>query len=114
MKLEVLEREGTNAWIRLEGRLDLKGVEEIELAFTVKAGRAGKPVVVDLGAVSFVGSLAIGMFVSAARTLGRSGFRMVLFGATPHVDEVLRIAGLEQVATLVATEDEARAAVANG
>ncbi len=112
MKLDVLERGETNAWIRLEGRLDLKGVEEIELAFTVKAGRAGKPVVVDLGAVSFVGSLAIGMFVSAARALGLNGFRMVLFGATPHIDEVLRIAGLEQVATIVATEDEARAAVA--
>ena len=112
MRLEVLDRGETNVWIRLEGRLDLKGVEEIELLFTVKAGRAGRPVVVDLRAVSFVGSLAIGMFVAAARTLGLSGFRMVLFGATPHIEEVLGIAGLGQVARIVATEDEARAAIA--
>ena len=111
MRLEVLERGDANVWIRLEGRLDLRGVEEIELLFTVKAGRAGKPVVVDLGAVSFVGSLAIGMFVAAARTLGLNGFRMTFFGATPHIDEVLRIAGIDQVAAIVATEDEARAAL---
>ena len=111
MKLEVLDRGGSIVWIRLEGRLDLKGVEEIELLYTVKAARAGTPVVVDLGAVTFVGSLAIGMFVSAARTLSLRGHGTVLFGATPHVEEVLRIAGLEQVAVLAATEDEARRAI---
>jgi len=112
MKLEVLERGEKCVWIRLEGRLDLKGVEEVELIFTVKAGRAEKPVVVDLRGVTFVGSLAIGMFVSASRTLHLRKSRMVLFGATPHIEEVLRIAGVEQVAAILSTEDEARQDVA--
>jgi len=111
MKLEVLARGDAVAWIRLEGRLDLKGVEEIELLYTVKAARAETPVVVDLRAVTFVGSLAIGMFVSAARTLGLRGHGTVLFGATPHVEEVLRIAGLDQVAILAGTEAEALQAI---
>lgn len=110
MRLEVLDRGESIAWVRLEGRLDLKGVEQIELLYTVKAGRAGKPVVVDLRGVAFVGSLAIGMFVSAARTLGMAGHRTVFLGATEHVEEVLRIAGVDQVAALAATEDEARQA----
>lgn len=111
MKLEVLARGDAVAWIRLEGRLDLKGVEEIDLLYTVKAARSETPVVVDLRAVTFVGSLAIGMFVSAARTLGLRGHGTVLFGATPHVEEVLRIAGLDQVAILAGTEDEALQAI---
>ena len=111
MKLEVLARGDAVAWIRLEGRLDLKGVEDVELLYTVKAARAETPVVVDLRAVTFDGSLAIGMFVSAARTLGLRGHGTVLFGATPHVEEVLRIAGLDQVAILAGTEAEALQAI---
>ena len=110
MKLEIVDRGDAVVWIRLEGRLDLKGVEEVELLYTVKAARAEGPVAVDLGAVTFVGSLAIGMFVSAARTLGLKGHRTVFFGATPHVEEVLRVAGTDQVAAIVSTEDEARLA----
>lgn len=47
MKMEVLERGETVVWIRLEVRLDLKGVEEIELAITVRAWKTARPVVVD-------------------------------------------------------------------
>lgn len=111
MLLEVLDRGSAVTWIRLDGRLDLKGVEQVELSYTVKAARASTPVVVDLRGVTFVGSLAIGMFVSAARTLVLKGHRTVFFGATPHVEEVLRIAGVDQVAGIAATEDEARQAV---
>jgi anti-anti-sigma factor len=107
MKLEVLDRGETNVWIRLEGRLDLKGMEEIELPFTVKASRSEKPVVVDLRGVTFVGSLAIGMFFSAARSLRLRGSHLFLFGATQHIDEVLRTGGVNEVAGLLSTEEEA-------
>jgi anti-sigma B factor antagonist len=112
MKMEVLERGETNVWIHLDGRLDLKGVEEIQLGFTVKASRSDKPVVVDFSGVTFVGSLGIGMLFAAARGIRLRGSRMILFGTVPHVEEVLRNASLDQVAELVATEDEARVAVA--
>ena len=112
MSMEVLERGETNVWIRLGGRLDLKGVQEIELAFTVKASRSEKPVVIDLCGVTFVGSLAIGMFFAAARNLRLRGSRLILFGATPHIDEVLRTGGVNEVADLLPTEEEARRAVA--
>ena len=112
MKMEVLERGDANVWLRLDGRLDLKGVEEVQLGFTVKASRAEKPVLVDFAAVTFVGSLGIGMIFAAARGLRLRGTRMVLFGAEPHIEEVLRNAGLEHVADLVRTEGEALAAIA--
>lgn len=111
MKLEVLERGEESVWIRLDGRLDLKGVEEIELAFTVKASKSEKPVVVDLRGVTFVGSLAIGMLFAGARNLRLRGSRLVLFRATLHVDEVLRMASVHEVADLLSTEDEALQAV---
>ncbi|MFN7986807.1 MAG: STAS domain-containing protein [Thermoanaerobaculia bacterium] len=112
MRLEVLEKGDSNVWIRLEGRLDLKGVEEIELAFTVKAGRSSKPVLVDLAGVTFVGSLGIGMFFATARNVRHRGAILVLYGATPHVEEVLRIGGLGEVAGIASTEEDALRAVA--
>ena len=112
MKMEVLEKGASNVWIRLEGRLDLKGVQEIQLGFTVKASRSEKPVVIDLSGLTFVGSLGIGMLFAAARTVRLRSSRMILFGAEPHIDEILRNASLDQVADLVATEEEALAAIA--
>lgn len=110
MKMEVLEKGDSIVWIRLEGRLDLKGVEEVQLGFTVKASRSERPVVVDLRDVTFVGSLGIGLFVEAARMLHLRKSRLVLFGAMPHVDELLRTAGVNEIAGLLATEAEARGA----
>lgn len=111
MSMEVLDKGDENVWIRLEGRLDLKGVEAVQLGFTVKASRSEKPVAVDLAGVTFVGSLAIGMLFAAARNLRMRGSRLVLFGSAPHIDEVLRNASLDQVAELVAGEDAAKAAL---
>lgn len=111
MKLEVLERGETSVWIRLEGRLDLKGIEEIEFAFTVRAARSEKPVLVDLSGVTFVGSLGIGMFFAAARSVRLRGTVLVLYGATPHVEEVLRVGGVGEVAGIVSAEEDALRAV---
>ena len=110
MRMEVLNTDEAFVLIRLDGRLDLKGVEEIQLSFTVNASRSEKPVLVDLGSVTFVGSLAIGMLFASARNLHLRGSRMTLFGATPHIEEVLRTASVNLVAGLVATEGEARQA----
>lgn len=111
MRLEVLERGDDRVWIRLEGRLDLKGVQEIELAFTVKAGRAEKPVLVDLADVTFVGSLGIGMFFAAARNVRLRGTNLVFYGATPHIEEVLRVGGVGEVAGIASSEEDALRAV---
>jgi len=110
MKMDVREQGDANLWIRLEGRLDLKGVEEIQLGFTVKASRSEKPVVVDLREVTFVGSLGIALLIEAARKLHLRHSRLVLFGAKANIDELLRTAGVPEIAALVGTEDEARAA----
>ncbi len=111
MKMEVLEKGESNVWIRLEGRLDLKGVEEVQLGFTVRASRSEKPVVVDLRDVTFVGSLGIALFIEVARKLQLRHSRLVLFGAKPHIDDILRTAGVNEIVELMETEDQARAAV---
>ena len=111
MKMEVFEQGETSVWIRLEGRLDLKGVEEIQLGFTVKASRSEKPVVIDLRDVAYVGSLGIALIIEAAKKLRLRRSRLILFGARPHIDELLRTAGVNELAELMATEDDARSAV---
>ncbi len=83
--------------IRLSGRLDTAGVGNGELGFTAMAATASKPVIVDLGEVSFIASLAVRMFISTARAAARKGGKLVLFGANAAVTEIIETMGLDEI-----------------
>ena len=52
------------------------------------------------------------MLIGCAHSLKRAGHKMVLLGAQPLVEEVLRTAGIDRIVPLVGSEEEALAAVA--
>jgi len=110
--MEVLEREDGFTWIRLDGRLDLPGVEKIEKTFLSLAG-PGRPMIVDLSAVTFVGSLGIGMFFQAGKTLKRRKARLVFLSPSAPIEGAFRTVGLTEFATVARSEDDARAAAAS-
>ncbi|CAN7248631.1 STAS domain-containing protein [Phenylobacterium sp. LjRoot225] len=97
--------------IALDGRLDTAGVGRIEMPFSAQVGAAAKPVIVDLTAVSFLASLAVRMFISTGRVLAARGGRMVLFGATPEVAEIIEVMGLGEIIPVVADESAALALI---
>lgn len=58
------------------------------------AAARGGPVVVDLGQVEQLDSSALGVLLAVHRDLGRGGAGLLLRGAGPRVQRVLRISGL--------------------
>lgn len=96
----------------LKGRLDAAGTEQVEAAFTAQVRGAAGDSLVDLSAVSFVGSLGIRMLIAAARGADRAGRRMVIFGAQPAVAEVFQTTALDDLIPVATDEAAALARLA--
>ena len=97
MELVVTEAEGGPLRLALQGRLDAAGADKVEAGFAAVVSGAGRDVVVDLSGVSFVGSLGIRLLISAARTATRRGWRLVVFGVQPQVNEVFGTVSLDDI-----------------
>ena len=82
MQLEMTDL-GNAAKVALHGRLDTPGVDQIETRFTASVVAGGRNALVDLSAVTFVSSMGIRMLLTAARSLGVKGAKMVLVGEQP-------------------------------
>lgn len=95
--------------IALVGRLDSAGVDTVEMQFSAAVVPAGENTIVDLSQLSFLASLGVRMFISTTRALSWKGKKLVLFGATPAVMEIIDTMGFADVVPVVATESEALA-----
>ena len=97
--------------VRLHGRLDSAGVEELELKFFAATAAARKHAVVDLSEVTFLASMAIRMLVMAAKRVVRGGHQLVLLNPTGLVDETLETADLYSLIPVARSEEEANALI---
>jgi anti-anti-sigma factor len=95
----------------LGGRLDSLSVGSVETQFIAQIVPKERPAIVDMSNVSFIASLGIRMLLGTARALDRSGVKLALFGANDDVMEIIETTALTEIIPVVATEDEAVAAV---
>lgn len=93
--------------LALIGRLDTPGVDRVETQLTAHVVPRAARAIVDLSQVTFMGSGGIRMFITVARTLGRRGGKMVLYGAQPLVAQVFETTSLN---TIVPVRADAAAA----
>ena len=93
--------------IVLSGRMDSAGTQEIEIRFAALTTTRPARIIVDFSRVSFLASAGIRRLVSNAKTLARSGGRMVLAGPQPLVEEVLKLGGIDSLIPLYADVDAA-------
>ncbi len=107
MKLEMKASDEEVTYLCLQGRLDLEGTEEIESRFSLTATSSTRPVVVDVSEVSFLASLGMRMFVTAAKSLRSKGLALVLLAPNEVVRDALEVTGLSQL--LQIADDEAAA-----
>jgi anti-anti-sigma factor len=91
----------------LVGRLDTAGVDVVETRFGAAIVPNGKNTIVDLTGVTFLASMGIRMLISTTRALSRKGAKLVMFGATPGVQDVIETAALTEIIPLAASENEA-------
>ena len=107
MEFEVSAVDASINRIRLNGRMDSPGVDQIELRFSAAVVAAGRNAVIDLTGVSFLASMGIRLFIASARALKLKGFKMALFGASEAVQSVLETVALDQIMPVVASEQQA-------
>ena len=81
-------------WILIEGELDHDGSQELGQSLADAAAASGGPVVVDLAAVSFVGSHALRLLLEANHNLGAAGRTMRVAGLRPIVRKVFETTGI--------------------
>jgi anti-anti-sigma factor len=99
------------ARIKLRGRLDTHGVDQVETKFTASVVPGGRNAVVDLSEVDFVTSMGLRMFIGVAKALRRHKAKMVLFAAQPQVNEVFASASLGEIVPIAGNEAEALDAI---
>jgi anti-anti-sigma factor len=99
--------------IVLSGRMDSAGTQEIEIRFAALTATRPARIIVDFSRVSFLASAGIRRLVSNAKTLARSGGRMVLAGPQPLVEEVLKLGGIDSLIPLYADVDAACAGLSS-
>ena len=97
--------------VRLAGRLDVEGSQEIDLKFTSLTASHKAFVIVDLSLVDFLSSLGLGTLVRSAKAqMSRQG-RIVLLAPQPHVARVLQNTRVDEVLAVFYDFDQARQAV---
>jgi anti-anti-sigma factor len=109
--IEVTTLDEGLARVRLAGRLDTPGVDNVETVFVAALVPGSRNAVIDLTDVEFIASMGIRMLITVARSLKLRKAKIALYGAQPGVDEVLATVSLGDVIPVVRTETEALAVV---
>jgi anti-anti-sigma factor len=112
VKLESRTLAGDVQLIALDGRLDIGGVQEIEVRFTALTGAARSHIVLDLARVSLLASIGIRLLVTAARAQRTRGGKIAIASAQPTVRAALVSAGIDHVIPLFDDVESASASFA--
>jgi Anti-anti-sigma regulatory factor (antagonist of anti-sigma factor) len=90
--------------IRLTGRLDMKGTQDVDLHFTTLTSTTPVKVAVDMSGVDFVASIGMRLLLSCAKANAARGGKLALYGLQPMVRETLDTAGI--IALIPVLDDE--------
>jgi anti-sigma B factor antagonist len=107
--VQEVARNGDAIVVRLAGELDLYNAEVVRQALIEAASGDPDRLVVDLGAVEFLDSTALGVLVEARSKLrDRGAFRLAAPGLEPR--RALEVAGLDRHFSVHETVEDALAA----
>lgn len=93
--------------IRLHGEVDSSNLTALKAAFEQIFARNVHRIVLNLGAIKYLSSSAIGVIIGGFTTAVKNGGRLVLATTPQPVMEVLRLIGLEAVLSFARDEAEA-------
>lgn len=109
MELNVNELERGITLIKLQGRLDIAGVNQIETKFAAYCSGEKLSVIVDLSDVEYLASIGIRLLVINAKSLKTRNGRMVLLSPTTDVMNVLEITDIPAIIPVYARLESAEA-----
>jgi len=91
-------------------RLDARSAPDLKASITTFVGTGWEWIVLDLSAVEFVDSSALGAIVSGLKALGRAG-DLVIAGAQPPVAALFALTRMDKVFRMFPTAPAAVAAL---
>lgn len=91
--------------VRLSGDLDIAVRDELRAQLDDAAGRS-TAVLLDLSAVEYVDSTALGLFIALRKQLLQKGGQVQLVAPSPQIRKLLGYAGLDQVFPILETAPE--------
>lgn len=109
MRIVGHEAHADHSVVVLEGKLDIAGTQQVELAFSGRTSARKVHALVDISRVDFIASYGMRMLVSAAQALRGYGARVVLVGPPDQVAHAIRTARLDTVMPIVEHRDAAYA-----
>ena len=107
MKFNLEEFENDILQVTLIGRMDLKGVLEIDDRFTFNVSATKKNTIIDMTQVEFISSIGMRMLLSNAKALQQRKKQMFLVNLQPLVADALKTAGIDQLIPFFDSVDEA-------
>jgi len=97
--------------LKLVGRMDIEGTEQVDLRMNVATAQDRAYVIADLSGVDFMSSIGIGVLVRVAKTVRRRGGNLVLLNPQPIVRLVLEKTGIPELLSIHDSLDAASTAV---
>lgn len=107
MELEVLDSNREFCHIRLSGKLDVQGSEEIEQRLQELTTDADRSAIVDMAGVHYLASLGIRLLFTCAKSLAAGGRKMIVLNPQPMVEETLMTSGTVNFIPIAGDLDEA-------
>jgi anti-anti-sigma factor len=100
MEMKVIKDDGTYTHVALSGKMDVAGVQKFEGPFINLIASSKKNAVVDISDVSFIGSMGLRVFLSAAKSLSWDKKTLILVQPQPMVNEVLEASSFQDIVTI--------------
>jgi anti-sigma B factor antagonist len=91
-----LQEDGADV-IALIGEIDASSSIELDLAIAKSVGEGFKKILVDCGALEYISSAGLGVFMSYIEEFKDKNIRMVLFGMNEKVANTFDILGLNEL-----------------
>lgn len=108
MELQYSES-GNIRYIKLIGKLDIVGVNQIDVEFSGYCSGEKPLVIVDLSGVDFMASIGIRMLTMNAKSIATRGGKLALLNPSPEVKEILEITGIPAVIPMYEQVESAQA-----
>ena len=98
--------------LRVSGDVDFDAAPQLKRHIMRRVDAGGLQFVVDLSAVEFIDSTAIGVLVGALRRLGANGGSLLVVCDNEDIRGIFETVGLEHVIPLYRSHEDALAALA--
>lgn len=109
MELNVSELGKGITLIKLHGRLDIIGVNQIETKFAAYCSGENARVIVDMAGVEYLASIGIRLLVVNAKSLKSRNGKMALLNPIPDVMNVLEITNIPSIIPVYSQLESAEA-----